>query len=331
MRYPEIFKAFSNGFVARNGNQLVKVNNPKFEHSVGCCFTVPLPDVPAGDSDGRPGQSMLRVFENGIELGPGHSRHKDIEDIGRGRFSHWGKILYLSTANGSSPVTNRSVYHVLWDDFRAQCDELPVASLPLGVLLNLQQGTMSYQYKGIDCFKCPFDLALYQRLLWELRPRTIIEIGTWKGGSALWFADLLVTYGIDGHVHSFDIADPPKLVHDRITFHRADAMDISEVVPASLVATLNRPLLVIEDAGHYASLTLAVLKHFGPLLEKGEYLVVEDAIIHEMGVAHDYDGGPRQAIREFLKSNTQYVIDRKYCDLYGENVTWNVNGYLRRI
>ncbi len=33
------------------------------------------------------------------------------------------------------------------------------------------------------------DLAIYARLMWELKPRTVIEVGTAKGGSALWLAD----------------------------------------------------------------------------------------------------------------------------------------------
>ena len=33
---------------------------------------------------------------------------------------------------------------------------------------------MSHAYKGIDCYKCPIDLAIYQRLMWELKPRTVI-------------------------------------------------------------------------------------------------------------------------------------------------------------
>ena len=44
--------------------------------------------------------------------------------------------------------------------------------------------------------------------MWELKPRTVIEIGTAKGGSALWLADQLSIYGVEGfEVHSYDIDD----------------------------------------------------------------------------------------------------------------------------
>ena len=316
---------------AERGTRLRLLDTSKATGQAGLCVSLTLENLPAGDSLSTPGASMIRLFEDGFELGPGHSPIADIQQIGGGRFSHWGDTLHFSSSDGSYPATNGREYRILWDDFRVRKDELPVSSIPLGVILNLQHGIMSYQYRGIDCFKCPFDFALYQLLLWRERPRTIIEIGTWKGGSALWLADLLTTFEIDGHIHSFDIADPPAWSNKRITFHKADAHMIGEAAPASWVGELPRPLLVIEDAGHMASITSAVLNHFAPLLRSGEYMIVEDTVIHDMHADHLYDGGPRRALVEFLRGNKDYMIDRSYCDFYGENVTWNVNGYLRRI
>lgn len=316
---------------ASNASRLHTLDRKKMTKSAGKCFIIPVPDIPPGDDLKRPGASMLRMFENGVELKLRHSNHDDIERFGGGRFSHWTRQLYFSSSDGSSPLMNGCHYQVLWDEVRASADSLPVCSLPLGVLLNLQRGIVSFKYKGVDCFKCPFDIALYQSLLWETQSRTIIEIGTWKGGSALWFADVLTAYGIDGHIHSFDIADPPSWTDPRISFHRADAHAIGNSAPADWVSSLPRPLLVIEDAGHMSSMTAAVLKHFAPLMRTGEYIVVEDAIMHEMNLDDQYDGGPRRAIREFLEGNFNYVIDRDYCDYFGKNITWNVNGYLRKV
>ena len=67
----------------------------------------------------------------------------------------------------------------------------PHSSLPLDVLLPIQNASLSYTYKAIPTLKNPFDLALYSMLLWNLKPRSIIEIGSHRGGSALWLADQL--------------------------------------------------------------------------------------------------------------------------------------------
>ena len=82
-------------------------------------------------------------------------------------------------------------------------------ALPRQALQHIQRGTMSYTYKGVPTYKSPFDLALYQLLLWERKPRTLIEIGAKWGGSALWFADTLRSYGVDYQIHSVDIEIAP--------------------------------------------------------------------------------------------------------------------------
>jgi cephalosporin hydroxylase len=92
-----------------------------------------------------------------------------------------------------------------------------------------------------------------------------------------------------------------------------------------------RPLLIVEDSSHLADTTAAVLEFFDPWLRSGEYIVIEDGILSDMRVAHLYDGGPLSAIEAFLKKSAgRYEVDRGLCDYFGNNVTWNVNGYLRR-
>lgn len=64
----------------------------------------------SGDSNAEPRVSTLRLFENGIELGPAHSVHADIRNYGLGQFSHWGTELFFSTSDNSNPLTNGRKY-----------------------------------------------------------------------------------------------------------------------------------------------------------------------------------------------------------------------------
>ena len=90
-------------------------------------------------------------------------------------------------------------------------------------------------------------------------------------------------------------------------------------------------LLVIEDSSHEMATTLAVLNFFHNWLVPGEYIIIEDGIITDMGDAAMYGGGPRAAVEHFLgRYASEYEVDSRYCDWFGENVTWNVNGFLRR-
>ncbi|WP_395803598.1 polysaccharide lyase family 1 protein [Daejeonella sp.] len=63
-----------------------------------------------GDSESSPTSSTLKLFENGKELGPAHTSHKDIRVYGKGRFSHWGNSLYFSSSDNTDPRKNGRRY-----------------------------------------------------------------------------------------------------------------------------------------------------------------------------------------------------------------------------
>src|SRR6266540_4264762 len=91
------------------------------------------------------------------------------------------------------------------------------------LLEDIQRGTLAYTYKGVPTLKNPFDWALYPMLLWEARPQTVIEIGSNRGGSAMWLADTMRTFGLPCQVHSFDVRKVDDLAIQDVTFHHADA------------------------------------------------------------------------------------------------------------
>lgn len=187
---------------------------------------------------------------------------------------------------------------------------------------------MAYTYRGRPLLKNPFDLAIYPLLLERLRPRTLIEIGSHRGGSALWFAD----QRDDLRVWSIDLEPPADAVHPRVTFLRGDASNLDATLTPAFLDAIERPLLVVEDSSHQADTVASVLAFFDAWLRPGEYIVIEDGILDAMRVPDLYGGGPLRAIREFLgRTGARYEIDRSLCDYFGRNVTWNVDGYLRRV
>ena len=191
----------------------------------------------------------------------------------------------------------------------------PDTAIPYDLLMQIQLGTMAYEYKGIPTLKNPFDLALYPLLFQRVRPRSVIEIGSNAGGGAVWMADQLTTIGVDTHVYSMDIAPVKGVSHPHVTFLTGDGRNPDVMFPAEFVASLPRPLLVIEDADHHFMTTSAVMAHFAPLMDKGEYMLVEDGILGDMGVADSYGGGPKKAIDEFMAQHrASWEIDRAYCD-----------------
>lgn len=203
--------------------------------------------------------------------------------------------------------------------------------LPYETLMSIQGGLHNYTYRGVPMLKNPFDIALYPMLLWQLKPRTIFEIGSKNGGSALWFGDTLQTFGIEGHIHSFDIVKVREVNHPRVTFHEANGRALGETVTHGFIESCPRPFLVIEDADHAYETSVAVLNFFHPFMRPGEYIVVEDGIGSDMAKDPTCSSGPHLAIKEFVgRYPDAYIMDANYCDFFGYNFTWCTNGFLRR-
>lgn len=193
---------------------------------------------------------------------------------------------------------------------------------------SIDTGHHQVTYRGVKAIRCPFDYVIYQMIISEVQPDLVIEIGTRKGGGAYYIADLLDNIG-KGIVHAIDIVDEVEAVvkeHKRIEFFTNgwSGYDIN------LVKQFDK-ILVIEDASHLYEDTIGAMKKFNEVVSIGSYFIVEDGIVNELGLEKKYNGGPLKAIREFLPNHPEYIIDRKWCDMFGENATFNVNGYLKKI
>lgn len=98
-------------------------------------------------------------------------------------------------------------------------------------------------WRGIELVKAPQDLIILQQLLWDLQPATVLEIGAYAGGSALWLSDTMKMYGYKTHIYSLDI--DLSLVRDlakndkNISFIEGDASKIEHAFPEHLLKVNN--------------------------------------------------------------------------------------------
>jgi|CXWL01.1.fsa_nt_gi cephalosporin hydroxylase len=172
------------------------------------------------------------------------------------------------------------------------------------------------QWKGMPLFKTVYDFSLYPMMLWALKPRTIIEIGSGTGASAVWLADLASTFEIDSEVYSVDL-HAPDLTHDHVRFIQGDCREIRTVFDEDFLRDAPHPWLVIEDAHVNVS---GVLSHFHPYVEPGDYVVVEDS------------AGKQEDIRRFLEQGPHgYKVDTYFTDFFGRNATCAQDSILVRM
>jgi len=181
---------------------------------------------------------------------------------------------------------------------------------------NMSQGWFDcLRWKDTILFKTAFDLAIYQMLMWELKPKTIIELGSGTGGSAIWMSDLLASYNMDCKIISVDIT-PPPIQYKNVTFLQGDVYKIETALDSQMLNQLPHPWLVIEDA--HANVQ-GVLNYFHQFLKQGDYLNIEDS------------QGKQGDIAAFLQDKKgNYMVDTRYCDFFGRNLTCSWNSIFRR-
>ena len=207
------------------------------------------------------------------------------------------------------------------------------SDLPREMLPALQRGVMQTRYRGIGCLKSPFDMVLYLQLFSRHVPRTVIEIGTRFGGSALWFADMMDNHGVSANVITIDIAPPEGFEDPRIRLLEGESKELGEALDEDLLSAPH-PWLVVEDSSHRYEDSIAVLRFFHPHLQTGDYIVIEDGVVAFMDPEKygKYESGPTRAVEDFIAQHElDYELDESLCDHFGRNVTYNPNSWLRKI
>jgi len=172
-------------------------------------------------------------------------------------------------------------------------------------------------YRGLPMFKTAYDHAVYPMLIAEVRPRTIIEVGTGYGASALWMADQMHLQNIVGHVHTYDINPPTNVSHPRVTFHAGDANNVSSTWPTDVLVNFPHPWVLVCD--HHKNIYGTAI-HFLKHMQDGDYIVMEDL----MG------GRTRIEWVQFLRDHAKECpIDTKYTDFFGVNMMCAYDGIIR--
>jgi cephalosporin hydroxylase len=193
----------------------------------------------------------------------------------------------------------------------------------------IEKGHHNVSFQGVPMIKCPFDYLIYQMLVWEVKPDLIIEIGTNLGGSAFYFANMLDNMG-QGIVHTIDIIDQVR--DQRVLEHPRIKRFFGGYQSYGLNNAHNfQRVLVVDDGSHLYEDVYNALEKFKNLINENSYYIVEDGIIDELGMTKSYKGGPNKAIKEFLEKNNSFQIDTRWTNFFGQNATFNTNGYLKRV
>jgi len=181
---------------------------------------------------------------------------------------------------------------------------------------------------GSIVMKCPFDLWVYQEIIYEIKPDLIIECGTAHGGSALYLASLCELLN-KGKVLTIDIHNESKKpLHKRIRYLHGSSISNVIIKKVKQLSKSSKNVLVILDSDHHQEHVLQELKLYSQFVTKGNYLIVEDSNINGHPIFNKFGPGPKEAINEFLKKTDDFEVDHSREKFY---LTFNPGGFLKKI
>lgn len=167
-----------------------------------------------------------------------------------------------------------------------------------------------FKWKGLTLMKDPMTLTIYQQLIQDIKPKTIIEFGTYEGGSALWMKDVCKSLLLDTKIITIDIENISPV--EEIDFINLNVHEIDNFK----FDKYESPIIVIEDCHENVK---GIFNKVNNFLKKGDYFIVEDTI-------------DIIKFNEMLKLDlSKYEISRKYCDFWGRNNTWNHDSFFKKI
>ncbi len=172
------------------------------------------------------------------------------------------------------------------------------------------------------------DLWVMQETIAEVKPALLIETGTNRGGSALFFAHLFDLLG-KGQVVTIDIEKLHAIAHPRITFliGSSTSPSIADTV-RSLAQHANGPVMVTLDSDHRQAHVRAELEAYAPLVTPGSFCVVQDGVIDTLSRFADGRPGPLPALEEYLSAHPEFEVDVARCEKF--MISHHPRGWLKR-
>jgi cephalosporin hydroxylase len=178
-------------------------------------------------------------------------------------------------------------------------------------------------WMGEPILNLPQDMFAVQEILYQTRPKFIVEVGVAWGGALLFYSTLMEVLGGDGII-GIDLYVPNDL-KERIRAHGRIAERIAWIEESSLhprtfsrvkeIIGDSREVLVLLDSFHTHDHVLKELQLYSSLVGKGHYLICGDTILEDIPVQEHRPrpwgpgNNPKTALVQFLKENDRFEVD----------------------
>jgi cephalosporin hydroxylase len=205
-----------------------------------------------------------------------------------------------------------------------QHQDRQLRSLALDFIAQSDRYGYGYQWTwlGLPIVQLPTDVLATQAIIWENKPDYIIETGIAWGGSVIFYASMLQLIGkgevvavdlnLMDHV-SAEISSYP--FSDRIHLYKGSSTDRSILTRIRSHLRPGSSVMVLLDSNHAHQHVIDELRLYGPLVTKGQYLVVSDTVVEDIPPQRHRPrpwgpgNNPKTALHQYLGETDRFEVD----------------------
>ncbi len=187
---------------------------------------------------------------------------------------------------------------------------------------------------GIPTVQNPMDMWIKQEIIQDIKPDVIVEAGTHRGGTALYYCMLMSVINPEGRVVTIDVESKAQQATSHPLFQKFGTSIIGdsksdEVVRRVAEIVRGKKVLVILDSWHEKNHVRREMEIYGKFVNPGSYMIVEDSNVNGHPVGPDYGPGPYEAIEDYMKTHAhEFMIDKAREKM---RFTYFPNGFLKKI
>lgn len=199
-------------------------------------------------------------------------------------------------------------------------------AIPIIKLLLDTKYNYHFDWMGVPTIQFPSDLIVIQEIIFKYKPDVIIETGVAHGGSLLFYSSILKLLKRNYTVIGIDVLikdkNKKKILSNKLSKNIKLLVGSStdpKIFKKVEKITHKKKVMVILDSNHSHNHSLNELQLFSKLIKKNGYIIAMDTVIEFIDKKHinknrDFGKGnnPFTAVREFLKINKAFKIDKLY-------------------
>lgn len=179
---------------------------------------------------------------------------------------------------------------------------------------------------GEPVLNLPQDMFAIQEIIFQTKPKFIIEVGVAWGGGLLFYSTLMEALG-GQKVIGIDVYIPDDLkerlfshekISDRLVLINESSIDPNTVEQVKSIIGDSREVLILLDSFHTHEHVQKELNLYSPLVGKGHYLVCGDTIVEDIPTqthrVRPWGPGnnPKTALIQFLRETDRFTVDDRF-------------------